>query len=184
MIYTLNLQTVGLVVGAALVISHGFALWRAGETKRLLREFPRSRAAGTALMAAAAIWSFWLIRTMDLGEFAHLRHLMLAAIVVGAVLAWFYVEEFLAVRALGMVALLAADPLLEAAFLQPETSRWLLTVLAYAWIVLGLFWVGMPWTLRDQISWVTAQASRYRAAAAAGVIYGAAMLAVAVFFWK
>ena len=42
---------------------------------------------------------------MDLGEFARLRNPMLVAIVVGAFLAWKYVEEFLAVRAMGMLGL-------------------------------------------------------------------------------
>ena len=36
--------------------------------------------------------------------------------------------------ALGMIALLAAEPILEAAFLRPETSRLLVVVLAYVWI--------------------------------------------------
>ena len=112
---------------------------------------------GTLLIALAAIWSFLLIQSMDLGEFARLRNPMLVAIVVGAFLSWKYVEEFLAVRAMGMLALLAAEPLLEAAFMRHETSRLLLVVLAYVWIINGLFWVGMPWIMRDQIAWLTAK---------------------------
>ena len=49
-----------------------------------------------------------------------------------------FVDEFLAVRALGILCLLAAEPLLDAAFLRPETSRLLVTVLAYLMIVAGL----------------------------------------------
>jgi hypothetical protein len=95
---------------------------------------------------------------------------MLIGIVLGAFLSWKYVEEFLAVRAVGMLALLAAEPLLEAAFMRHETSRLLLVLLAYVWIINGLFWVGMPWVMRDQIAWVTAKMRRYRAAAlAAGI---------------
>jgi hypothetical protein len=26
--------------------------------------------------------------------------------------------------------------------------------LVYLWIIFGMFWVGMPYTLRDQISWI------------------------------
>ena len=51
----------------------------------------------------------------------------------------------------GILCLLAAEPLLEAAFLRPETSRLLVTMLAYLMIVVGLFWVTMPYLLRDQI---------------------------------
>jgi len=184
MIYPVKLQLVGQVVGFALLAVHLVALWRSKECAAWLRTFPRSRVAGTILIVLAGIWSFLLIQQMDLGEFARLRNPMLLAIVAGTFLAWRYVEEFLAVRALGMLALLAATPVLEAAFLRPEQTRLLLVVLAYAWIVLGLFWVGMPWVLRDQITWLTAVKSRLPAAAWGGVIYGAAVIACAAFLWK
>lgn len=184
MIYPVHLFTVGIAVGVILVVAHLFALWRAGECRNWLQKFPRSRPAGTILLIIAAIWSFLLIRSMDLGEFAGLRNIMLGAIVAGAFLAWQYVEEFLAVRALGMIALLAAEPLLEAAFLRPEQTRLLLVVLAYVWIGLGLFWVGMPWVLRDQITWLTKQPARFRFAAIGGAAYGAVILAAALIAWR
>ena len=62
-------------------------------------------------------------------------------------------DEFLAARALGILFLLAAEPLLNAAFFRTESSRLLVTVFAYLLIVIGLFWVTMPYLLRDQINW-------------------------------
>jgi hypothetical protein len=183
-IYSLNLQLVGLVTGFVLLALHCLALLRSNEGVRFLRQFPRSRVMGTLLIAIAAIWSFLLIQRMDLGEFARLRTPMLVAIVAGAFLSWKYVEEFLAVRAIGMLGLLAAEPLLEAAFMRHETSRLLLVILAYLWIINGLFWVGMPWIMRDQIAWLTAKMRRYRAAAWAGVVYSSALILCAVFFWN
>ncbi len=184
MIYSISLSETGWIVGIALVLAHIYVLGRTAWCEKWLKTFPRSRVAGTVLLAAAAVWSFALIATMDLGEFGGLRRVMLLAIAVGAVLSWRYVEEFLAVRALGMLALLAAEPLLEAAFLQPTGTRLLLVVLAYAWIILGLFWVGMPWVLRDQIAWLTARRGRLQAGAWAGVAYGAVILACAALVWK
>lgn len=184
MIYTYSLQLVGAIVGLALLGSHLYALLQAGSCQKWLKSFPRSRAAGTVLVLIAGLWSFVLIDTMDLGEFSHLRNVMLIAVAAGTFLAWRYVEEFLAVRALGMLALLAADPLLEAAFLRPEESRLLLVVLAYAWIVLGLFWVGMPWVLRDQISWLIGNKGRFKAASLGGIVYGALLVGCAALFWK
>ncbi len=184
MIYSLTLQTAGLATGIVLLAAHIIALWRSVETRNWLKQFPRSRAMGTLLIALAAIWSFLLMRGMDLGEFARLRNLMLVAIVAGAFLAWKYVEEFLAVRAVGMLALLAAEPLLEAAFMRQETTRLLLVLLAYVWIINGLFWVGMPWLMRDQIAWLTARTQRYRAAAWAGLLYSGALILCALFLWK
>jgi hypothetical protein len=102
---------------------------------------------------------------------------------IAFVLTMIFVDEFLAVRALGMLALLAAEPVLSAAFLRPEIARLSLVVLAYIWLTLGLFWVGMPYVLRDQINWITQTGPRFRALTVAGLVYGLVVIvcAVAVF---
>jgi hypothetical protein len=183
MIYSLNLQTVGLVVGVLLLLAHLGALAFGPVVQSLLRRFPRSNEAGVVLFTAAAIWALWLVKTMDLGEFSAYRNVFLLIIIAGYVLTLIFVREFLAVRALGMLLLLAAEPLIEAAFLRPETSRLLLTVLAYVWAVLGMFWVGKPYLLRDQLGWLVAQPWRWRLATLAGTVYGAALLVCALLFY-
>ncbi len=167
-----------LAVGLLLLLTHAFALARPELTMRLAKEFPRSRVAGTVLLVITAIWSFLLVRAIDLGEFSPLRNPMLVAIVIGSVLSWIYVPEFLAVRALGMILLLAAEPLLESAFLKPESSRLLLVVIAYAWVIAGLFFVGMPFLLRDIISAFDPSRIRYRIGAAGGLAWGLALVIV------
>lgn len=184
MIYPIHLQTAGLLAGAFLLVVHLIAIAKPAATKEWLRQFPRSRFYGTVLIAIAAVWSFLLLKYMDMGEFSRLRMPMMIGVIVGGYLTWRYVEEFLAVRALGMLALLAAEPLLGAAFLRPELSKALLSLLAYGWIGLGLFWVGIPWLLRDQIAWVLAKPLRFQLGAWAGAIYGVILLLCAVFFWK
>ena len=95
-----------------------------------------------------------------------------------------YVDEFLAVRALGILLLLAACPLLDAAFLRPETSRLLLVVLAYGWIFAGMFFVGAPHLFRDGLDWLRRGGpGRFRLAALGGLAYGLAVLACAVVRW-
>lgn len=183
MIYPFSLQAVGLTVGLLLVAAHALALAAPAPVQTFLRTLPRSRFWGTALLAISALWAFWLVRTMDLGEFAHLRTLMTVAIPVGAVLTWHFVDEFLAVRALGILCLLAAEPPLEAAFLRPEISRLLLVTLAYAWIVAGLFLVGMPYVLRDLIAWITSRQAIWRGFALVGLLWGAALLTCALTLW-
>src|SRR6266496_3787642 len=98
---------------------------------------------------------------------------------IGYVLVLRFVEEFLAVRALGILCLLAAEPLLEAAFFRYETTRLFLTVLAYLLIVAGLFWVTMPYLLRDQINWSAHSSTRWRTIHGIGAAYGLTILACA-----
>lgn len=176
MIYSLDLKTAFLLIGLLLVLGHAVALLRPRATQDFLRALPRSKPLGMLLLALATIWAWLLVRHIDLGEFTNWRPRLLILIPIAAWLTWQYVHEFLAARALGMLTLLAAEPLLEAAFLRPETSRLLLVTLVYVWIFLGLFWIGMPYTLRDQIGWVSKSESRWKTAAVAGLSYGALLL--------
>jgi len=168
----LDLRTVSLICGLWLILAHGFALLRPRPVQNWLRKFPRSKPVGAVLLAIDAVWAFLLIATMDLGEFTHLRTILLVAIVVAAGLTFKYVDEFLAVRALGILVLLVAEPMIEAAFLRPETGRLLLVIWAYVLAVLGMIWVGIPYVLRDQIDWFRSSKAAWSAAAAAGVVYG------------
>jgi hypothetical protein len=54
----------------------------------------------------------------------------------------------------------------------------------YAWLTLGLFWVGMPFTLRDQIAWVQKTPGRFRIMALAGLVCGAVLIIMSFTAWK
>jgi hypothetical protein len=176
MIYSLTLETALLFTGLMLVAVSGFALWKRPETQAWLRAFPRSQTAGFVLLVTAAIWSWILIKTIDLGEFSNWRTRILVFIPIATFLTWRYVDEFLAVRTLGMVTLLVAEVLLEAAWMRPEQSRLLLVLPVYLGIVSALFWIGMPYMLRDQIAWLTKNEGRWKSAAFAGIFYGVLLI--------
>jgi hypothetical protein len=178
MIYHFSLHAAGLIAGALLVLLSLAALF--SPARMLLPQFPRSRVAGATLLTVDLIWSFWLLATMEMGEFSSFRRPLLIILPIGFFLILKFVDEFLAVRALGILCLLAAEPLLDAAFLRPETSRLLVTVLAYLMIVAGLLWVTMPYLLRDQIQWSTKSAGRWGLVAGLGLAFGVAILACAV----
>ncbi|HEY3662269.1 MAG TPA: cell division protein CrgA [Chthoniobacterales bacterium] len=175
MIYSLSLHTAGLIAGFLLVLFSLLLL----PARNSLSQFPRSRLAGAVLLTIDLIWSVWLLATMEMGEFSSFRRPLLFILPVGFLLVLRFVDEFLAVRALGILCLLAAEPLLDAAFLRPETSRVLVTVLAYLMIVAGLLWVTMPYLLRDQILWGTKSIGRWRLVSGVGFIFGALILVCA-----
>ena len=176
MIYPLKLETALILTGLWLLAVHAFALVKRAAVQDWLRQLPRSKPLGTLLLVAVTAWSWWLISTIDLGEFSNWRDRLKIIIPVAAVLTYLYAEEFLAARSLGMLVLLAAEPLLEAAFLRPETTRLFLVTLVYVWIVFALSWIGMPYTLRDQINWLIGSEKRWRAVALAGIAYGVLLL--------
>jgi hypothetical protein len=185
MIYPpLELQTVGLLVGAFLIVMSLFTVAWSDQMRIWLKRLPRSANAGFILLTVASVWAFLLIALIDLGEFTPLRPVLLMVIAAGYFLTLKYVEEFLAVRALGILLLLLAEPVLEAAFLRPEISRLLVVTLAYVWILVGLFWVGMPYLMRDQIAWLSRTSSRWRSGWMIGLIYGAAILISALTLYR
>src|SRR5436190_15981214 len=180
MIYDLSLQTGGFIAGMALVVLSLPGLIKPGLVQIWLKRFPRSSVGGIVLLSLVLVWSFWLLATMEMGEFSSFRRPLMIVLPIGYLLVLRFVEEFLAVRALGILCLLAAEPLLDAAFLRYETSRLLVTVFAYLLVVAGLFWVTMPYLLRDQINWSARSAFRWRFLHAIAFVYGGVILTFAV----
>ena len=179
MIYHFSLQIAALFAGAILCLLGAVGFAMEGSARNLLVSFPRSRGAGIVLLAIDLVWSFWLVSTMEMGEFSAFRRPFLFGLPIGFFLTLRYVDEFLAVRALGVLALLVAEPLLDAAFFRYESSRLVLTVLAYLLVVLGLIWVMVPYKLRDQINWFSKNTARWRGVSVFGFAYGAMLIALA-----
>jgi hypothetical protein len=180
MIYHLSLQTAGILAGLFLLLVSLTGLVRPEPARKWIGSLPRSQVAGIVLLSLAFLWSFWLLATMEMGEFSSFRKPLLFAVPIGFFLVLRFVDEFLAVRALGILFLLAAEPLLEAAFLRYESSRLLVTAFAYLLVIAGLFWVTMPYLLRDQIAWSTRTTGRWRAINLLALAYGGTILAFAV----
>ena len=178
MIYHLSLQTAGVIAGAFLVVVGVLGLMKP-DFAQVVKQFPRSRFAGVVLLTICLAWTFWLLATIQMGEFSSFRRPLLIALPIGYVLTLFFVDEFLAVRALGILCLLAAEPLLDAAFLRYETSRLLVTVFAYLLIIAGLFWVARKTLRAIQLSWSRRSVFRWRCLHAIELIYGCMLLGFA-----
>jgi hypothetical protein len=178
MIYNLSLQAAGIIAGAFLILISLPGLVNPNFIS-IAQRFPRSSIAGVLLLTICLVWTLWLLATIQMGEFSAFRRPLLIVLPIGYALVLRFVGEFLAVRALGILCLLAAEPLLDAAFLRYEPSRLLVTVLAYLLILAGLFWVAIPYVLRDQINWSTRSVFRWRFLHAIAFIYGGVILTFA-----
>ena len=188
------LFTAGILLAVWLIGTHALMLAKPSMVQGYLKKFPRDVMAGRVILGIGMLW-FWLLVApddlgilsslqMDLGEFNKskplLRLLVPAALVAVAV----SVQDFLAVRALGLLGLMVAAPLLESAFLKDPQSRLLIPIYAYAMLTACLFMVGMPYLFRDAISWVSAKSQRWNACALGGLAYGIATLICALLYWR
>ena len=190
----LSLFTVGLILGIWLIGLHAVMLAKPAAAQDFLKKFPRNPLWGQILLGIGLAW-FWLLiapdnlgklsaLAMDLGEFHGAKPLLRILVPVSLVLVATSVRDFLAVRALGVVGLMIASPLLESAFLKDPSSRLLVPVFAYTLLTASLFWVGMPYLFRDAVTWVTADQKRWRLLSAAGLGYGLATVICAFVFWR
>jgi len=177
-IYQLSLRAAGIAVGLFLLLIGTAGLLNPA-MQSMARQMPRSRITGIVLLTIALFWCLWLLSTIEMGEFASFRRPLLIALPIGYILVMRFVDEFLAVRALGILCLLAAEPLLDAALLRYEMSRLVVTVFAYLLVIAGLFWVTLPYLLRDQINWTTGSNARWRIVSGGALIYGAVTLVLA-----
>jgi hypothetical protein len=180
MIYHWSLHTTGLAAGVFLGLIGLLGLYPPINFRAFAQRFPRSQIAGIILLTIDAVWSFWLLWTMEMGEFTGFRKPLLILLPVGYFLVLRFVDEFLAVRALGILFLLSAEPLIDAAFFRYEASRLVLTVFAYLLVAAGILWVTMPYTLRDEINWSARNNTRWRCVHGLLLAYGAALVTLAV----
>lgn len=190
----LSLFTTGLVLAVWLIGLHAMMLARPAMMQAFLKKFPRNDQLGQILMGIGLAW-FWLLiapeglgklsaLTMDLGEFNSAKTILQWGTPIALILVCRSVRDFLAVRALGLVGLMVAAPLLGAAFLKDPESRLLVPIFAYIVLTASLFCVGMPFLFRDAVTWVTANQKRWTAFSAAGLVYGLAVFICAVAFWR
>lgn len=177
------LKGTGIVVALMLIVSHVWALKNSAKTQAFLKTFPRAYHWGVILLTIDMVWSVFALANMDMGEFFDKRRIFIMITIGGYVAVLVYVREFLAVRALGALMLLVAGPVLTAAFLQPQTSRLLLPILAYVWIIAGMYFIGMPFLMRDGVNWLIAKSQRWNLAVWSGIAYGAVLLAAAILFY-
>ena len=190
----LRLFNVGMILALWLIGCHALMLAKPAVVQGFLKKFPRNQFIGQVLLAIGLAW-FWLLvapenmgllssLAMDLGEFNGAKPMLRILVPVSLFLVAVSVRDFLAVRALGVVGLMVASPLLESAFLKDPGSRLLVPIYAYALLTASMFCVGMPYLFRDAVGWVTAKPARWRALSLAGLGYGLATLTCALAFWR
>lgn len=190
----LPLFTTGLVLAIWLIGLHALMLVKPVAVQAFLKKFPRNDQLGQILMGIGLAW-FWLLiapdnlgklsgLSMDLGEFNSAKGILQVAVPISLILVCRSIRDFLAVRALGLLGLMFAAPLLGAAFLKDPQSRLLVPIYAYGLLTVSLFCVGMPYLFRDAVTWVTADQKRWKLACVAGLAYGVATFACAVAFWR
>jgi len=160
---TLWLGIVGLL-GAASVFLKPFsdpALWR---------KLPRSVWPGRIMTVVCMVWAALWLRVMPLGPLDVLIPFLPYLAIVAIVATCYYMDELLSCRAIGGLMVLVPLPFLTAAQWHPSAWRYLVLVIAYVWLTLGMWFIASPFRLRDLLYWSTTSHSHLRYVAIAKIV--------------
>ncbi|MCI0537969.1 MAG: hypothetical protein L0Z50_22365 [Verrucomicrobiales bacterium] len=177
----MKLSTLAVGLGLLLSMPHLYGLLKPAAFAQALRKFPRSEPWGYALMALGTLWFLGNLQAESISDFAAYKNLMLIGFGAVGLLTCLYVRDFLAVRGLAVVMLLLAKVILDTARWHPSEWRLVLAVVAYGWILAGMWFTISPWRLRDILNWVTANETRVRVASAVRLTLGLLILALGLF---
>jgi len=120
---------------------------------KLLLAFPRNRIWGIVLTAAGLLWSSILIDQMTLGDLGRYKWLLYILTPLSLYLIIHFLDELLAPRALGGILMLFPTVMVDAARWHNSDWRLVVIVLAYVFVIAGIWLVLCPFKFRIWTQW-------------------------------
>lgn len=174
---------VATLLTGAIIFCLGIAVFWSSETiRKAVVALPRSAWASALLFGTATLWFLSRVSTLAEADLVFFQSPLPVMVGFGllAVLAYIYVRDFIAVRGLCVVSLLAAERLLGVAYAQYAYPQRLLMVTAvYIAICLSLYLAVAPYRLRDFFEWLFRRTVRTRLFGVILLLYGAVTTASA-----
>lgn len=148
-----------------------------------IRDFPRHRVMGIVTMLIGGGWFIWKISQLgqaDFGDYKEIMMLLFGATLIGSI---FYVRDFLAVRGVAIIILLAANTGLKSAFgLYDIPGRLVLVTILYLFIVLAILYGLLPYKMRDTVNWLLVSHTRLRGLGTVFTVCGLALCVSALLY--
>jgi hypothetical protein len=171
------------LLAAVFLLLLGLALlWSSPAVERTLKAFPRSQPAAIVFFGGSAVWFIYLITKLGPADFGDYRNYLVLIFSVVGIMAFFVARDFLAVRGLAVLMLLAARPMLDASLIYyppPETRVWLNGVV-YLGIILAIYFGSLPYQARDLFLWLFERRVRARVLGFLCATYGIGLAVLAL----
>lgn len=115
-------------------------------------------------MLLGTAWFLYNLSQESIADFAAFKNLLLlgfAAIGLGSCI---FVQDFLAVRGLAVVLLLLAKLMVDSGRVALSSTSWALViqVLAYVFVLAGMWLTISPWRMRDFLNWLIGMPGRLK----------------------
>ncbi len=161
---TVSLSALAIVLGLGLALPQIYGLVNPGGFTAVARNFPRSLPVGVVLMLVGTAWFLFNLSQESIADFANWKNVLFAGFAAVGIGSCFFVQDFLAVRGLGVVLLLLAKLMVDTGRPNLPHTSWVLVIQAwaYALVIAGIWLTVSPWRLRDFVNWGTASPERVK----------------------
>ena len=166
------LSTLAVLLGLGLAVPQIFGLANPAAFGARVRKFPRSLSCGVVLMLFGTLWFVTCLNQESIADFADYKPYLLAGFAAVGIACCFFVQDFLAVRGLAVVALLLAKLMVDKARWAETDWRLVVVTWAYLLVAAGIWFTIYPWHLRDLLNWATASEKRVRIGSAVRLAFG------------
>lgn len=178
---TLSIFAATIITGICLLLIGGLLIWNDKSVSSIAKGLPRSRRFTLVAFGIGSLWFIYKVSQLGEADFGNHRNLLMSIFAIIAVLSYFYVPDFLAIRGVCIIWLLAAAEMLNAAFALYDTpGRLFLVVFAYFLILLSIYLAVAPYRSRDFFEWLFKTQGRSKMIGGILAVYGL-VLSVAAF---
>ena len=151
----ISLFSATILTGLGLLLIGGVLFWNDNTVASFVKGLPRSRRFTLLAFGVGSLWFIYKVSQLGEADFGNWRNQLMMLFGAIAVLSYYFVPDFLAVRGVCICFLLGATEMLNSAFaLYDIPARLLLVVFAYILIVLAIYLAVAPYRARDFNEWL------------------------------
>ncbi|MDR0351753.1 MAG: hypothetical protein LBH49_03910 [Puniceicoccales bacterium] len=143
-----------LSVGLLLIFCGIFLIIKPLICERKCKIFMRSRLANWLAFGAAVSWFLWHITRLSEADFGQYKWIFFGFFLSVAVVVTLMIRDFLCIRGMAVLVLLASNELLAAAYMCEQKSRLFMVSFVYLAISVAIYLGIVPYKFRDFIEWL------------------------------
>jgi hypothetical protein len=180
----IQLSTLSVILGLIVALPSVYGLLKPKAFAAAAQKFPRYTIVGWVLMLLGTAWFLYNVNMEQVSDFANMQSKFMLVFGAVGIATCIFVQDFLPVRGLAVLLLLAAKLMVDTARWADTEWRLVICVWAYVWAVAGMWFTISPWRLRDLLNWSTATEQRTRIVNGTRVAFGVLVILLGVTVFK
>ncbi len=176
----IQLSTLSVILGLIVALPSVYGLLNPKGFAVAAKGFPRHTTIGWGLMLMGTAWFLFNVKQETVSDFANMQKYFFLVFGAVGIATCIFVQDFLPVRGLAVLLLLAAKLMVDTARWEDTQWRLVISTWAYVWAVAGMWFTVSPWRLRDLLNWSVATEQRIRIVNGARVAFGIFVIVLGV----